>query len=98
MLGWGTLVVLLNARLSLIYNFGSDENKECYENDFESVFYLSVAPQEVAPGCLMQRLYPKGWIITGSPKTIATFDDKPTKDQCLEAYDKLFFIATSILR
>ena len=55
MLGWGTLVVLLNARLSLIDNFGSDENKECFENDFESVFYLSVAPQEVAPGCLMQQ-------------------------------------------
>ena len=43
--GMGTLVVLLNAGLSLIDNFGSDENKECFENDFESVFYLSVAPQ-----------------------------------------------------
>lgn len=92
--GMGTLVVLLNARLSLIDNFGSDENKEYFEDEFESIFYLSVAPQEAAPGCLMHRAYPKDWIIArkpkaGSPKTIATFGDKPTEEQCSEAYESI---------
>ena len=92
--GMGTLVVLLNARLSLIDNFGSDDNKEFFENEFESTFYLSVAPQEAAPGCLMHRAYPKDWIIArkpkaGPPKTIATFADKPTEEQCSEAYESI---------
>ncbi len=92
--GMGTLVVLLNARLSLIENFGSDENREYFENEFESVFYLSVAPQNVAPGCLMHRSYPSSWIVArkpkvGPPKTISTFADKPTEDECREAYDSI---------
>ena len=80
--------------MSLIDNFGSDENQMYFENEFESIFYLSVAPQEVAPGCLMHRSYPKDWIVarrpkTGPPKTIATFSDKPTDVQCSEAYESI---------
>lgn len=92
--GMGTLVVLLNARLSLVDNFGSEENQEFFENEFESIFYLSVAPQDAAPGCLMHRAYPKEWIVArkpkvGAPKTIATFSDKPCEADCREAYESI---------
>lgn len=92
--GMGTLVILLNARLSLVDNFGSDENREFYEKEFESIFYLSVAPQESAPGCLMHRAYPNDWIVarkpkTGPPKTISTYSSKPTDEQCSEAYGSI---------
>ena len=92
--GMGTLVVLLNARLSLVDNFGSDENRDFFEDEFEDVFYLSIASQEAAPGCLMHRAYPNDWIVArkpkvGTPKTIATFADKPTDEQCKEAYESI---------
>jgi hypothetical protein len=89
--GMGTLVVLLNARLSL---FENNPNQEFFEEEFESVFYLSVAPQEAAPGCLMNRAYPKDWIVArkpkvGAPKTIATYSDKPTEEECRAAYESI---------
>lgn len=92
--GMGTLVVLLNARLSLVENFGSDENKSFFDDEFESIFYLSVAPQDAAPGCLMHRAYPDDWIVarkpkTGAPKTIGTFPSKPTEEQCSNAYESI---------
>ncbi len=92
--GMGTLVVLLNARLGLIDNFGTEETKEFFENEFEDMFYLSIAPQDAAPGCLMNRAYPNDWIVArkpkvGSPKTIATFPQCPTSDECREAYESI---------
>ena len=94
--GMGTLVVLLNARLSLIdkQSFGSEDNEEFFKEEFESIFYLSVAPQEAAPGCLMHRAYPNDWIVArkpkaGSPKTISTFEEKPTQEECAQAYDSI---------
>lgn len=93
--GMGILVILLNARLDLIDNFGSDETKEFYaEGEFEKVFYLSIAPQDAAPGCLMHRAYPSEWIVArkpkiGPPKTIATFADRPSGEECRVAYDSL---------
>lgn len=92
--GMGTLVVLLNARLSNIENFGSDEARERFEKEFESVFYLSTAPQNAAPGCLMHRAYPTNWIVArkpkiGPPKTIASFNDCPTSDECRVAYESI---------
>jgi len=91
--GMGTLVILLNARLDLIENFESEEAKDFFENEFEKVFYLSIAPQDAAPGCLMHRAYPTDWIVArkpkvGPPKTIATFEktSRPTDDECREAY------------
>lgn len=93
--GMGTLVILLNARLDLIDNFGSEETQEFYSGgEFEKLFYLSIAPQDAAPGCLMHRAYPSEWIVArkpkvGPPKTIATFADCPTEDECRDAYDSL---------
>ena len=92
--GMGSLVILLNARLSNIENFGSDEAKDRFENEFESVFYLSTAPQDAAPGCLMHRAYPTDWIVARKPKVgpsnpIASFNDYPTADECLTAYESI---------
>ena len=92
--GMGTLVVLLNARLSLIESFGSEENEQFYKNEFESIFYLSVAPQQAAPGCLMHRSYPNDWIVarkpkSGAPKTIATYTDKPSEKELSDAYESI---------
>ncbi len=92
--GMGTLVILLNARLGLVDNFGSEDNQQFFENEFEKVFYLSIASQEAAPGCLMHRAYPNDWIVArkpkvGSPKTIATFAEKPNDDECREAYESI---------
>ncbi len=92
--GMGTLVILLNARLSLIDNFGSEETRTFYENEFESIFYLSIASQEAAPGCLMHRAYPHPWMVArkpkvGNPKTIATFESKPTEEECKVAYESI---------
>lgn len=91
-IGMGTLVILLNARLSLIENLGSDKTKQFFEDKFEDLFYLSMAPQNAAPGCLLHKAFPSDWIIArkpkvGNPKTIATFLNRPTDDECREAFD-----------
>ena len=93
--GMGTCVILLNARLSMIEKFASDEARKMFMEDFETVWSLGAAPQQVAPSCLMHRAYPGPWILArkptvGTPKTIALKDDsKFTKDECREAYDKI---------
>ena len=92
--GMGTCVILLNARLSKVDNFGTDDAKELFVEKFESVFHLAAAPQEGAPGCLLHRAYPSEWILArkpkvGSPKTIATYPQRPTLEQCAEAYDSI---------
>jgi len=92
--GMGTLVILLNARLDLVDNFGSEEMKDFFFDEFEKVFYLSIAPQDAAPGCLMHRSYPNDWIVArkpkiGQPKTIGTFDQRPGEDECREAFDRI---------
>jgi hypothetical protein len=90
--GMGTLVILLNARLDLLEK--ATETEEFYQDQFEKVFYLSVAPQVAAPGCLMHRAYPSDWIVArkpkiGAPKTIATFESRPNEDDCKTAYDSI---------
>lgn len=90
--GMGTLVILLNARLDLIEK--SSENEDYFQDQFEKVFYLSVASQVAAPGCLMHRAYPSDWIVArkpniGAPKTIATFESRPNEDDCKAAYDSI---------
>lgn len=96
--GMGTLVVLLNARL-LDYDTSDEEvqsskkdDADFFQQEFESVFHLSAAPQEEAPGCLMHRSFPDGWILArkpkvGPPKTFASFDKRPTGEECRVAYD-----------
>ncbi len=92
--GMETLVVLLNARLSSIDNFGSDEAEKLFLQDFEPVFSLCAAPQEAAPACLLHRAFPNDWLVArkpkvGNPKVIATFSDRPTEEDCREAYDSI---------
>jgi hypothetical protein len=92
--GMGTLVVLLNARLSSISNFGSDAAAKLFQQDFEPVFNLSAGPQEAAPGCLLHRAYPGDWVLArkprvGQPKTILVQGERPTEEECRAAFDAL---------
>jgi hypothetical protein len=92
--GMGTLVVLLNARLSKVSNFGTDTAAKLFTEGFEQVFCLSAAPQEVAPDCLLFRAYPSEWIMArkpkvGQPKPLLTQQTKPTNDECKVAYDSI---------
>ncbi|CAB9501514.1 expressed unknown protein [Seminavis robusta] len=96
--GMGTLVVLLNARLSMLQQdqFASEQAETLFTKEFEPVFCLAAAPQQEAPGCLLYRSYPGPWVLArkpkvGPPKPIltATQSDKPTPEQCQEAYESL---------
>lgn len=92
--GMGTLVVLLNARLDKISNFGTEGTEELFREDFESVFSLAAAPQEEAPNCLLYRAYPGDWVLArkpnvGRPKTILSQSEKPTQQECEQAFDEL---------
>jgi hypothetical protein len=92
--GMGTLVVLLNARLSSIDNFGSDAARKLFTQDFEPVFNLSAGPQEAAPGCLLHRAYPGDWVLArkpsvGQPKTILSQGERPLEEECRVAFDAL---------
>jgi hypothetical protein len=92
--GMGTLVVLLNARLDKISNFGTEGTEELFREDFESVFSLAAAPQEEAPNCLLYRAYPGDWVLArkpnvGRPKTILSQSKKPTQQECQQAFDEL---------
>jgi hypothetical protein len=92
--GMGTLVVLLNARLDKIINFGTESAEKLFREDFEPIFCLSAAPQEEAPSCLMYRAFPGEWVLArkpkvGQPKTILSQSTKPTPDECKEACDSL---------
>jgi len=92
--GMETLVVLLNARLSLIDNFGSENAEKLFHNEFVPVFSLCAAPQDVAPACLLHRTYPSDWLLArkpkvGQPKVILTTVDRPTEEECKQAYDSI---------
>ena len=92
--GMGTLVILLNARLSKVKNFGTDAAAKLFTEEFEPVFCLSAAAQEVAPDCLLFRAYPGDWVMArkpkvGQPKPLLTQKAKPTIGECQTAYDSL---------
>jgi hypothetical protein len=92
--GMGTLVVLLNARLSSISNFGSDAATKLFREDFEPVFNLSAGPQDAAPGCLLYRAFPGDWVLArkprvGQPKTILSQGERPLEEECRAAFDAL---------
>jgi len=87
--GMGTLVVLLNARLSNIPKASS-----LLTDDFEPVFSLCAAPQDVSPDCLLYRSYPSDWVLArkpkvGQPKTMLTQPTRPTVEECQKAYEEL---------
>jgi len=90
--GMGTLVILLNARLAKVENFGTAAAEQLFRKDFEPVFCLSAASQDAAPDCLMYRAYPGKWQLArkpavGQPKTILTQNTKPTNVECKTAYE-----------
>ena len=90
--GMGTAVILLNARLGKIENFGTDEARQLFENDFKPIFHLAAASQDEAPGCLLHRAFPTDWILArkpkiGPPKTIQIFTDRPTPLQCKQSFE-----------
>ncbi|KAL7577782.1 hypothetical protein ACA910_010539 [Epithemia clementina (nom. ined.)] len=82
--GMGTLVILLNARLSAvaaaakspsttpttgITYFGTPASAQLFLNDFVPVFCLcAVQPQEVAPNGMLYRAFPGPWILARKPK------------------------------
>jgi len=89
-----TLVVLLNARLSKIDNFGTNSANTLFTKEFEPVFHLRAAPQEVAPDCLLHRSYPGGWSLArkpkvGQPKVILSQAEIPTLEECVAAYESM---------
>ena len=91
--GMGTCVILLNARLSRVEKYASDDARKLFEG-FEPVWFLGAAPQENAPGCLMHRAYPDKWLLArkpqvGAPKTIATQEDMFTGEECAKAYESM---------
>jgi hypothetical protein len=88
--GMGTCVILLNARLSRVPKYASDDARLLFQS-FEPVWFLGAAPQEDAPGCLMHRAYPGKWLLArkpkvGAPKTIATKNERFTGGECAEAF------------
>ena len=92
--GMGTLVVLLNARLSSIGSFGTEKAKSLFLEEFEPVFHLRAAPQQDAPGCLLHRSYPSAWLLArkpklGLPKVLLAQRTCPSKEQCREAYEEI---------
>jgi hypothetical protein len=92
--GMGTLVVLLNARLSKISNYGTDSGKELFEENFDQVFSLTAAPQDAAPDCLLFRAFPGDWVLArkpkvGQPKPLLTQATRPTSEECNEAYENI---------
>ena len=93
--GQGTCVILLNARLSLIEKYATDEARKLFMEEFVPVWSLSAAPQESSPGCLMHRAYPGEWMLArkpkvGQPKTIALKEgSKFTQEECKDAYNNI---------
>lgn len=94
--GMGTLIILLNARsiLTSSFSYPTESAKTLFQQDFESTFHLSAAPQDVSPGCLIYRAFPKDWVLArkpkvGTPKTILSQEQRPTKEDCQVAYDSL---------
>jgi hypothetical protein len=92
--GMGTLVILLNARLSKVTNFGSDAAEKLFLEQFEPVFQLGAAPQDVAPGILIHRSYPGDWLIArrlkvGKPKLLHTQKERPTAEECRTTHESI---------
>jgi hypothetical protein len=88
----GTAVILLNARLGKMIQFGTEEARQLFQNDFKPIFHLAAAPQDEAPGCLLHRSFPDDWMLArkpkvGPPKTIAVYAERPTASQCKQSFE-----------
>ena len=92
--GMGTLVILLNARLATVSNFGTDTAKKLFLEEFTPVFSLCAAPQETAPNCLLHKAYPNNWMMArkpkvGQPKLVMEQSNRPTAEDCKMAFDSI---------
>lgn len=86
--GMGTLVILLNPRLT---SSGGTDNH--IRDDFETVFMLAPAPLQELPGCVLYRSYPNVWALgrkpkLGPPKTILSSQKRPTTEECRSAFEE----------
>ena len=108
--GMGTLVILLNARLTAVAAvmkddeaneassssssyFGTPAATHLFLDEFESVFCLAAAPQNVAPNGMVFRSYPGSWTLArkpkvGPPKPVLTQDGVPTVSECQAAFEQ----------
>jgi hypothetical protein len=89
--GKGTLVILLNARLDAIANFGTTSMHELYTHEFTPVFTLIAASQTDAPNCLLYRAYPDAWVLArkpavGQPQPIWSGPIRPSPAEQATAY------------
>ncbi|KAL7550631.1 hypothetical protein ACHAWF_013850 [Thalassiosira exigua] len=90
--GMGTCIILLNARISLIDKFSSADARKLFTEEFQTMWSLSAAPQEDAPGCLMHKAYPGPWVLARkpkvwAPKTIALKDGpRFSGEECKDAF------------
>jgi hypothetical protein len=92
--GMGTLVILLNARLSTVEKFSSESAANLFQKEFDPVFCLAAAPQTEAPGCLFYRAHPGNWVLArkpkvGQPKPFLVTQHRPALHECQEAFDQL---------
>ncbi|GKY96658.1 hypothetical protein MPSEU_000625400 [Mayamaea pseudoterrestris] len=92
--GMDTLIILLNARISSDQTFASPEAKQLFTQDFDPVFTLVAAPQEVAPGCLLYRAFPNDWVLArkpkvGKPVSIISSPRRLTVEECRAAYESI---------
>ena len=87
--GMGTLVILINARLGMM-----EKVNPFFQEEFEPVFHLAAAPQDVAPDCLLHRAYPANWFIArkpkvGQPKVIGEQAERFSSEECREAINSM---------
>lgn len=92
--GMDTLIILVNARLATVSNFGSTAAKKLFMEKFVPVFNLSAAQQEAAPGCLLFRTFPGDWVLArkpkiGAPKTILVQPSRPNEKDSKKAYNSI---------
>jgi Domain of unknown function (DUF1995) len=95
--GMGTLVILLNARLSLVPSFGTAAAQALFRDEFQPVFCLAAAATAASgatttttTGCLWYHGHGQDWIVArkpavGPPQTILVQSTRPTAEECQAA-------------
>ncbi|CAN0290514.1 unnamed protein product [Ascophyllum nodosum] len=89
-LGQGCLIVLLNARLHQA-NFFDDEQRQFYQEEFESMFHLR--PVGMGTEDFLFRAYPKDWTVArkpkiGPPKVLRSQEKRPTQAEITAAIEE----------
>eukprot|EP00903_Cladosiphon_okamuranus_P018194 g16737.t1 len=89
-LGQGCLIILLNARLHQA-KFFDDEQREFFEQEFESMFHLRPVAAENED--FLYRAFPNDWTIArkpklGPPKVLSSQQKRPTEAEILTAIEE----------